>query len=243
MPSDDKTKVITYNDPEKLKPGVGEQLKPEYTVTNVSARERDGKGLAPQQVPENAILQGAGSRYRAQNKIEIRLAAARKNSPPSYYDAAAEQSSPVNSVTEDAIILIGAENKRRAIDYLKLFADAGGSVSGGDYNDLLLEYSDNLDANASQAAAEISNITSKFNSFKSELFSQVPSERQQDVVAGLSPLVAAMAKGLGRLGELEDRINFRKTIDSVSNTLFMNKVDDALRKELQSWVRVLASYL
>jgi len=242
-----RTKVLSYNDPTKLKPGIGEYVKNEYTVTQKWKDQREGsESYDPDEDirssnPNN--LAKSSPEYIERYKLEKKINDSRKKSTPTYYNSVVDESRPISSDTESALAIVSAENKRRAIDYLKLFADAGTSNSGDDYNDLLLEYATQQVANSSQAKSDIQSITSKFNDFKDDLFENVPVEIQGDVVSGLQPIVSAMVRGLGKIGEIEDRIKFRDRINETSSIKYHQQLNDGLKQEMRSWIRVIASYL
>jgi hypothetical protein len=168
------------------------------------------------------------------------LAAKRKSVPPSYYDSTIDMDRCISSDTEQALILIGAETKRKAVDYMKSFADAKTSAAAVDYNDLLRIFSDKQVENSNNISSDLSTVTGKFQDFRGSVLQSADADAT--MLSGMTQPLHAMVSSLGRLGKKESREVFHKTFNTVSATVFSKLDGDALKRELRSWIRVFVSY-
>ncbi len=170
-----------------------------------------------------------------------KLVANRKGVTPEYYDASDSETYPIPSVTEDALILLGSETKREAKAYLDAYVNASPGAFTQDYNDLLKEFVDQQVANGEAIVAELQQITGKFNSFRSKLSGEL-NETNLVIEEGMQPIMSAMSRTLGRLTEIDKSEYFHNAFNGVMEAQYKQEVTDELKKELRSWIRVIASY-
>lgn len=161
----------------------------------------------------------------------------RKSSPPSYYSVDTGGNVPTGGDTEDALIIASPEAKEKALVYIKLVLDANSGSS--DYTDLLEEYTDQLIANAKAKKDAFDTLLKKFGEFKDGLTRGA----DQDLLKnGLSPLLKAIVRGIGKITSLQRAADFSYDYEQASAEFFKDRVTDQEKKELRSWIRVLAVY-
>jgi hypothetical protein len=169
------------------------------------------------------------------------LVAKRKTTRPEYYNANDSETYSIPSVTEDALVLLGSETKREAKAYLNAYVTASPGAFTKDYNDLLKEFVDQQVANGEATVAELQQVTGKFNSFRTKLSGEL-NETNLVIEEGMQPIMEAMSKTLGRLTEIDRSEFFHNLFNSVMEAQYKQEVTDELKKELRSWIRVIASY-
>lgn len=170
-----------------------------------------------------------------------KLVANRKEVTPDYYDARDSATYSIPSVTEEALILLGSETKREAKAYLNAYVNASPGAFTQDYNDLLKEFVDQQVVNGEATVAELQQVTGKFNSFRTKLSGEL-NETNLIIEEGLQPIMDAMSRTLGRLMEIDRSEFFHNTFNGVMEAQYKQEVTDELKKELRSWIRVIASY-
>lgn len=169
------------------------------------------------------------------------LAEKRRTTLPDYFDAEIGDTKAIPNDTQDALILLKAETKQKATTYLKAIEGATGSQQATDYNDLLDEFAKQQESNSAAAAKEMDAIMSKFNDFRSKLSSDM-SEAGTIVESGMQPVLVAMTKSMGRIIEIEGHEFYHRKFDSILLAEYSKEASDNRKKELRSWVRVIASY-
>lgn len=170
-----------------------------------------------------------------------KLVANRRETTPEYYDARDSETYTIPSVTEDALILLGSDTKRAAKDYLSAYVTASPGAFTQDYNDLLKEFVEQQVANGEATTAELKQITGKFNSFRSKLSGEL-NDTNVLIEEGMQPIMDTMSRTLGRLTEIDRSEYFHSQFDSVMEAQYTQEVTPELKKELRSWIRVIASY-
>jgi hypothetical protein len=175
------------------------------------------------------------------DKQSATLVAKRKQEPPDYYNAADAETYPISSSTEDALILLGSGTKQEARAYLNAYVNASAGAFTTDYNDLLAEFVEQQVANGQAVTAELQQITGKFNAFRSKLSGEL-NETNLIIEEGMQPILEAMTRTLGRVAEIDRSEYFHAQFNDVMEAQFTQEVTDGLKKELRSWIRVIASY-
>ncbi len=165
----------------------------------------------------------------------------RKTTLPLYYNTEVQDTTPISSDTEDALILLNAAAKQKATAYLKAVERSTSSTQAKDYNDLLEEVVTQQEKNSEAASQEMDAVMSKFNDFRSKLSSDLASAGTI-VEAGMEPVLSAMTKSMGRVVEIQNMEFFHKTFDSFLLGVFKQEANENRKKELRAWVRVIASY-
>lgn len=165
----------------------------------------------------------------------------RKLETPNYYDSNDSNTYPIPSVTEDALILLSTSAKRKAISYLNAYVNSTPGVFTQNYNDLLGEFIEQQVSNSASIIAELEQVTGKFNDFRTTLTGEM-TETNLTIEEGLQPVMAAMGKTMGRLNEINNSEFFHDQFNSVMQGQFKQEVTNELKKELRSWLRVIASY-
>lgn len=165
------------------------------------------------------------------------LSARRKLNPPTFYNAATGATYTITSDTEDALILASPEEKRKAVEYLRLILDSvGGST---DYDDALEKFT-TKQAEVHKAHSDaLQTITASFDSFKDGLIS---GGGEPAYVVGFSPLISAMIKGLGGIKQESDAAEFHNRGAEVAKAFYGGRLTAEDQRELRSWIRVLLSY-
>ena len=169
------------------------------------------------------------------------LAAKRKNVKPEYYNSSDSETSPISSSTEDALILLGSDTKRAAKAYLNAYVNASAGAFTKDYNELLAEFIEQQIVNGDATVAELQQITGKFNAFRTQLSGELD-ETSLVIEEGMQPVMEAMTKTLGRIAEIDKSEYFHAQFNGAMEAQFTQQVTDDLKKELRSWIRVIASY-
>ena len=170
-----------------------------------------------------------------------KLAANRKDVLPDYYDADSGSTVIIPSSTKDALILLGTETKRKATAYIKVYLDASSGAFAKDYNDLLTEFVEQQVANGDAVVSELQQVTGKFNDFRRQLSGEL-TETNLIIEEGMQPVLEAMSRALGRLGEIDRSETFHNRFNGVMEAQFKQELADTTKKELRSWLRVIASY-
>lgn len=161
----------------------------------------------------------------------------RRSSPPSYYSADTGGNVPTSGDTEDALIIASSESKEKALSYIKLILDSNSGSS--DYADLLEEFTEQLSSNAEAKKDAFDQLLKQFGTFKDGLTRGADEEMLRN---GLNPLIKAINRGIGKLTTLQRAADFANDYENASADFFKNRVTDSEKKELRSWIRVLAVY-
>ncbi len=161
----------------------------------------------------------------------------RKASPPSYYSVDTGGNIPTTGNTEDALILANPESKEKALSYVKLILDANSASS--DYADLLEEYTSQLTTNAEAKKDAFDNLLKKFSDFRDGLVQGADLDILKE---GMNPLLKAITRGIGKITSLQRSADFAFDYEQASAEFFKDAVTDDEKKELRSWIRVLAVY-
>jgi hypothetical protein len=162
----------------------------------------------------------------------------RKNPRPAYYNSASDQDSVITFDTEEALILVDSDSKRKAVDYLKSFSDA--QLTANDHNELLQDFTAKQTVVSNNIIQDIQLVTGKFQAFRDSISKLGDSETE--VKSGLAAPLTVMVKALGRVGIKESREIFHRLFTHAAKTQYVNQADEALKRELRSWVRVFVSY-
>ena len=161
----------------------------------------------------------------------------RRSSPPSYYSVDTGGNIPTTGPTEDSLILANPEAKEKAVAYIKIILDANSGSS--DYADLLEEYTTKLTANAKAKKDAIDTLLKKFGEFKDGL---TRGADQEMLKVGMNPLLKAIIRGIGKITSLQRAADFNYDYELSSAEFYKDRVTDDEKKELRSWVRVIAVY-
>lgn len=170
-----------------------------------------------------------------------KLTANKRSVLPTYYSSVSGVSIPIPSSTEDALILLSSTTKKRAVDYLKSLTKGEPSKQTRDYNALLSEVTEHQVAYSTLATVELETITGKFNEFYNS-FTGTLDSAGLTIQVGMSPVLQAMTKTLGRIIDIDSYERFHRQFDSVMEA--QHKRDEAhdVKKELRSWIRAFVSY-
>jgi hypothetical protein len=166
------------------------------------------------------------------------LSQGRKNPRPAYYDATAAQEVVIAIDTEEALIIVASEAKRQAVDYMKSFSDA--KLTANDYNELLQAFTSKQAVVSNNILQDIQQVTGKFQTFRDSLAKI--GDDNTEAKSGLAAPLNAMVKALGRVGIKEARESFHRLFTKAAQVQYVNQADEALKRELRSWVRVFVSY-
>jgi hypothetical protein len=161
----------------------------------------------------------------------------RKSSPPSYYSIDTGGNIPTTGAVEDSLIIAAPEAKEKALSYIKLILDANSGSS--EYSDLLDEYTERLTANAEAKKEAFDTLLKKFSEFKDGL---TRGSDQDLLKEGMNPLLKAINRGIGKVVSLQRAADFAYDYEEASSEFFQERVTDQEKKELRSWIRVLAVY-
>lgn len=161
----------------------------------------------------------------------------RKQNPPTYYSADTDKEVSVAGSIEDALILASAEAKAKAIEYIRILLDANPTTS--DYADLLREYTLQQVANSQAKKAASDALLQQYNTFKDGLTRGADADLLRE---GMTPLTKALNRGIGRLGNQSRAFDFDKDYNIGAGDFFNTKLTDAQKRELRSWIRVVAVY-
>jgi hypothetical protein len=164
----------------------------------------------------------------------------RRKDRPNYYDASLDREQPIPTDTEDALILIPTESKRKAVEYLKTFSDTKASTAAGDYNDLLKEFSDKQVTVSDSISSDLEQVTGKFTTFRNSILQT--GDDNLTIKSGMTRPLQAMVTSLGRLGKKESREVFHRLFNSISVAEFAKANSDPIKRELRAWTRVFVSY-
>jgi hypothetical protein len=165
------------------------------------------------------------------------LTGKRKGQPPTYYRADTDEEVSVAGDIEDALILASSEAKAKAIAYVRTILDANNGTS--DYADLLREYTLQQAANAQAQKAASDSLLQQFSSFKDGLTQGADEETLRE---GMTPLMKALNRGIGRVGNQNRAFDFGNDYATSAGDFFNTKLTDAQKRELRSWIRVIATY-
>lgn len=155
---------------------------------------------------------------------------------PSVYVASLQARQPIDKETEDALILLSAENKAKAADYLKAFAEREDRADK--ISDVMDKFNEVQASNAEQSAIEIDVAFQKFNAFRTSLLGN----GNEVFTRGLVPLMQALSTGLGQLKAQKDRYNYDQRHIASAKAVNQPSLTLDQKKELLSWVPVLVSY-
>ncbi len=172
----------------------------------------------------------------------VKLRNGRKSLPPDYYSADLDEQDNIGTSTEDALILLGSDTKNEAIQYLKAFISAQESALTQDYNDLLQEFSAQQVANSTAADSDLQQLTGKFNTFRNKFRADMDDKYDPLIYDGMQPILKAMTTTASRMSEIDRYETYHRTFDSIVDAQFHQSVTANLKRELRSWVRVIASY-
>jgi hypothetical protein len=169
------------------------------------------------------------------------LVAKRKAEKPKYYNASDAETYAISSTTEDALILLGSGTKQEAKAYLNAYVNATTGILTQDYNDLLKEFVEQQVANGTATVAELQQITGKFNTFRTKLSGEL-NETNLIIEEGMQPIMEAMTRTMGRMAEIDRSEYFHAQFNDAMEAQFTQQITNELKKELRSWIRVIASY-
>jgi len=166
----------------------------------------------------------------------------RKQTLPDFYSSELGSVTSISTDTEGALILLGSSTKNEAIQYLKAFAAAQESALTQDYNDLLGEFAAQQITNSNAIQADLQQVTGKFNTFRAKFVDDVDGADDVIIRDGLQPMLQAMTTTAGRMIEIDRAEVYHATFDSIVDAQFRQAINSDAKRELRSWVRVLASY-
>lgn len=161
---------------------------------------------------------------------------------PKYYNSKDQLTYFIPSGTQDSLILLRAESKKKAVDYLKKLADAEPSQRTKDYNELLGEVVNGQVTNADNASNDLKQITGKFTDFLNTFKAGQATAANIIIQNGLQPMFDAMVRRLGTIADVEQNITFHRNYSRFMQAQYQQDINAELKKELRSWVRVLVSY-
>ena len=161
----------------------------------------------------------------------------RKQNPPTYYNSDIQNEVSVSGNIEDALILASAEAKAKAIEYIRVLLDANPKTS--DYADLLSEYTLKQAENSKAHKDASDTLLQQYTSFKDGLTQGADLEVLRE---GMSPLIKALNSGVGRLNNQARAFDFGNDFDSDAKVFFNTKLTEEQKRELRSWIRVVATY-
>ncbi len=167
---------------------------------------------------------------------EQKIAQKRRLNKPTYYDSALRIRQQINEDTEAAIILLGTSTKDNITRYLKAFLDRESRSSN--YSDLLDEFVTQQETNLDAAVTEMDTIFSGYTAIKKELMG----DGNEVFLIGMQPLLKSFALALGRLKRQHDSLVYAKVHQQSSKTIASVKLTAEQRREINSWIPVLASY-
>lgn len=160
-----------------------------------------------------------------------------KSIPPSYYDADTGQTSTITTETEASLILLPADTKRTAADYLDSLLEANPVQT--DYSVILTEATDQLKKNVADALSDMDAVVSNFESFKTSFQGN---GQDETFITGAAPFLKTMNKGFGKIETKRDELKFLQTVFKFSADRYAASVTDETKKEWRSWKRVVVSY-
>jgi len=162
----------------------------------------------------------------------------RKRNPPSFFNSKTGEYQGIQGNTEDALILIGADVKQKAAQYLDLLL--GANPSQGDYDAITARAATKQLSNLTAALDELTPVVSDFSSFKDKLLGG--SSTSLVFSEGMLPLMTSLVSGIKRMRNRVDALKFAKKINAVAENNHASGLTDAQRKEWRSWKRVLLAY-
>lgn len=167
-----------------------------------------------------------------------KLGQKRKASPPSYYSSVTGEQQSILGATEDALILIGADVKQKAAQYLDLLLSA--NPSKGDYDTIMARAATKQLSNVTAALDELEPVISNFATFRDDLLGGGATDILYQ--EGLQPLMTSLLRGITRMRNRINSLKLSKKVNSIAETIHASGLTDAQRKEWRSWKRVLLAY-
>lgn len=159
-----------------------------------------------------------------------------KTNRPSYYDSKSKCRVAIGSETEEALILLGTEQKNKAAQYLKAFADK--EDRSDTISEVLSLFNSAQQENAENSAIELQIAFVKFDAFKKALYGN-----GNDAFArGLAPVVQALSTGLGQLKSQIDRYSYDQRHLAAATSTNRPSLTLDQKKEILSWVSIIVSY-
>lgn len=165
------------------------------------------------------------------------LVGKRKQNAPTYYSADIKQEVSVAGHVEDALILASATAKAKAIEYVRTLLDA--NPKNSDFSDLLTEYAQKQAANSLARRDAANLILQQYNTFRDGLTQGADVELLRE---GMTPLTKALNRGIGRLNNQSRAFDFGYDYDVDAVVFFDTKLSEEQKRELRSWIRVIAIY-
>ena len=176
--------------------------------------------------------------------IAQQLADHRRSNPPSVYNATTKETAPISSDTEDALILVPAESKRKAIEYIDALLDFDPQSTPRDQ--LIKEAVEAKTSDINAIITELSTAVDDYESFKegiSTVHTWDADFSVTNVVDGMAPLINSLVKGIKTLTDQNDEMTYMKKTYSGAEDRYTHKISSDLKKEWRSWKRVLATYM
>lgn len=165
------------------------------------------------------------------------LSGKRKQNPPTYYRADTDDEVSVGGNIEDALILASSDAKAKAISYIRTILDANNGTS--DYADLLREYTLQQAAISQARKTASDTLLQQYNTFRDGLIQGADEEILRE---GMTPLTKALNRGIGRIGNQSRAFDFDNDYNMSAGDFFNTKLTKAQKRELRSWIRVIATY-
>lgn len=165
------------------------------------------------------------------------LRSRRRKTPPSYYSADLGQTVQITQDTEDALILAPAAAKQQAVSYLKSLLSANLGTSESD--ELLKLFSEKQASVQNSRKSEFTGLVEPFSVFKDDL---TQNNSDSAFVAGFSPLLKSIGKGLGPVKLGADNSEYNALASNTSLAFFGSRLTEDDERELRSWIRVLLAY-
>jgi hypothetical protein len=175
---------------------------------------------------------------RTTEEVQEILNLKRKNRRPSYFSVENYSDVPISGSTEDALILASSEAKQQAVDYLQLLLNAG--ASSPEHTDIMFQFIEKQEQNTNAKKAELDQILTKFNSFKTGLLKY---DEVYDIAAGMAPLLKALNRGIKTLRSKSDTVSFDALFYAGAKNFFNVEMSIGDQRELRSWIRVILSYV
>jgi len=175
------------------------------------------------------------------DKQQKKLVANKRSVLPSYYSSLNGTSLTIPSATEDALILMSSDTKKRAVDYLKQLTKAEPTKRTQDYNALLTEVTEQQVLYSTLTAAELLLVTGKFNSFLTSFVGSLD-EASLSIQAGMQPVVGAMTRSMGTLVDIDRNEKFHRMFNGYMRNQHAKEEQFEVKKELRSWIRAFVSY-
>ena len=170
-----------------------------------------------------------------------KLVANKRSVLPSYYSSIEGGSLTIPSATEDALILMPSDTKKRAVDYLKQLTKAEPTKRTQDYNALLKEVTEQQVVYSELTAAELLLVTGKFNDFLGKFTGSLDGAALS-VQAGMQPVLSAMTRSMGRLIDIERNEKYHRMFNGYMENQHKQDEQFEVKKELRSWIRAFVSY-